>query len=425
MHGQRTKQRLTPRAAHRRYTGTAPWHGLQLQQIMKAVCIDRRAPEVPPEAPAADLLRRCLARAPGERPRAAELARAFAPSFEPPPAVPVVAQLELCEERCEQLRAENEGLKREQEGLKRENEGLKREQEGLKRENEGLKREQEGLKQGQAALTRENEGLKQEQAALTRENEGLTREQAALTRRLGELERELQAQQEITVQVTAALTAKTLEAEGHVAAMAALEEQVRRAAASSAPPPPDDTPVPAPAGAAQAPGPLLDRFFDLASLADQLGKPGGVHDVLAEACLCAQSLPAHAGEGLLQLCHFLGRHLRVFKAPPVDLRQTVLQLACQEPPASRVRRAAEATLRAARQGGRNLIEWTNKHRGPLPCVMDMCEHSEPVYAVAVSPDGKLIASGSADKTVVVVEAATGRVRWRLRGHRCHVCSIFV
>jgi len=383
MHGQRTKQRLTPRAAHRRYTGTAPWHGLRLQQIMKAVCNDGRAPEVPPEAPAADLLRRCLARAPGERPRAAELARAFAPSFEPPPAVPVVAQLELCEERCEQLRAENEGLKREQEGLKR------------------------------------------EQAALTRENEGLTREQAALTRRLGELERELQAQQEITVQVTAALTAKTLEAEGHVAAMAALEEQVRRAAASSAPPPPDDAPVPAPAGAAQAPGPLLDRFFDLASLADQLGKPGGVHDVLAEACLCAQSLPAHAGEGLLQLCHFLGRHLRVFKAPPVDLRQTVLQLACQEPPASRVRRAAEATLRAARQGGRNLIEWTNKHRGPLPCVMDMCEHSEPVYAVAVSPDGKLIASGSADKTVVVVEAATGRVRWRLRGHRCHVCSIFV
>jgi len=170
----------------------------------------------------------------------------------------------------------------------------------------------------------------------------------------------------------------------------------------------------------------FDHLFDLARIAAELGKPDGAHHVLSEVHEAAQSAPAQVAEQLLALHHFLGRHLAVVKAPPVDLRQTVLQLASQEPAASRVARTAEATLRAAHQGGRNLIEWTNKHPAvPLPCVMDIREHSDAVYAVAVSPDGKLVASGSADKTVVVVEAATGRVRWRLRGHRCHVCSIFV
>jgi WD40 repeat protein len=40
-----------------------------------------------------------------------------------------------------------------------------------------------------------------------------------------------------------------------------------------------------------------------------------------------------------------------------------------------------------------------------------------VHAVAVSPDGKWIASGSADETVKVVEVDTGRVVHTLKGHR--------
>src|SRR5262249_7289239 len=35
-------------------------------------------------------------------------------------------------------------------------------------------------------------------------------------------------------------------------------------------------------------------------------------------------------------------------------------------------------------------------------------HSEPVYAVAVSPDGSLVATGSWDKTVKLFDAATGK-----------------
>jgi len=48
--------------------------------------------------------------------------------------------------------------------------------------------------------------------------------------------------------------------------------------------------------------------------------------------------------------------------------------------------------------------------------MEIREHSEAVYAVAVSPDGEWIASGSGDRTVKVVEMATGRVKCTLRRH---------
>jgi WD40 repeat protein len=64
-----------------------------------------------------------------------------------------------------------------------------------------------------------------------------------------------------------------------------------------------------------------------------------------------------------------------------------------------------------------VIEWANKPAAPLPGVMEIREHSESVYAVAVSHDGKWIASGSGDKTVKVVMVETGRVVHTLEGHR--------
>ena len=50
------------------HTLKAPWKGVQMQRIMRAVCDERRAPEVPDAAPAATMLRRCFAFAPAERP---------------------------------------------------------------------------------------------------------------------------------------------------------------------------------------------------------------------------------------------------------------------------------------------------------------------------------------------------------------------
>jgi hypothetical protein len=155
-------------------------------------------------------------------------------------------------------------------------------------------------------------------------------------------------------------------------------------------------------------------IFNLADLAVKLVKPEAVHDVLAEVHTLSQQRAADpdALKDLQQLHHWLGRHIPVLKNPPVDMLKTVVQLASQEPAGSR--QEAEAALQKAQQ---EVIEWANKPAAPLPCVMEIREHSAAVLAVAVSPDGKWMASGSRDKTVKVVEVDTGRVVHTLKGHR--------
>ncbi len=100
----------------------------------------------------------------------------------------------------------------------------------------------------------------------------------------------------------------------------------------------------------------------------------------------------------------------------MDIFKTVVQLASQEPAGSRLLQEAEAALQKAHTLQQEVIEWANKPAAPLPCVMEIREHSECVSAVAVSPDGKWIASGSCDKTVKVVMVETGRVVHTLKGH---------
>ena len=65
-------------------TGAAPWRAMPMQQIMMAVTVRRRTPNVPEGAPVAQELRRCFAYAAGERPTAGDMERALAPPELPP-----------------------------------------------------------------------------------------------------------------------------------------------------------------------------------------------------------------------------------------------------------------------------------------------------------------------------------------------------
>src|SRR5712692_2724347 len=63
-----------------------------------------------------------------------------------------------------------------------------------------------------------------------------------------------------------------------------------------------------------------------------------------------------------------------------------------------------ATPAAPGAAGANGIVFANK------------DHTDKVPGIAWSPDGKYIASGSADKTVQVIDAVTGKLVYTYKGH---------
>ncbi|HIK10515.1 MAG TPA: serine/threonine protein kinase [Oscillatoriaceae cyanobacterium M33_DOE_052] len=50
-------------------------------------------------------------------------------------------------------------------------------------------------------------------------------------------------------------------------------------------------------------------------------------------------------------------------------------------------------------------------------------HSEPIWSLTVSPDGKLLASGSADKTIKIWDLASGQLLDTLKGHNAGIFSV--
>lgn len=62
--------------------------------------------------------------------------------------------------------------------------------------------------------------------------------------------------------------------------------------------------------------------------------------------------------------------------------------------------------------------------GPFAGPIDMpAGHTDTVYSVAFSPDGKTLASGSADNTIILWDTATGQYKQTLTGHKRAVYSI--
>jgi WD40 repeat protein len=56
-------------------------------------------------------------------------------------------------------------------------------------------------------------------------------------------------------------------------------------------------------------------------------------------------------------------------------------------------------------------------------LLDLAGHTGPIYVVAFSPDGRRVASASADGTARIWDAATGRTLGILRGHRSRVSTV--
>eukprot|EP00035_Acanthoeca_spectabilis_P012842 m.233334 g.233334 ORF g.233334 m.233334 type:complete len:1046 (-) comp15730_c0_seq3:113-3250(-) len=80
-------------------TGEIPWAGMQMHQIMMAVCVHRKAPNVPDHTPAASLIRQCFTFDPAERPTAAALAEALAPAPPNRPAASAQSMADLVAQR--------------------------------------------------------------------------------------------------------------------------------------------------------------------------------------------------------------------------------------------------------------------------------------------------------------------------------------
>ena len=79
--------------------------------------------------------------------------------------------------------------------------------------------------------------------------------------------------------------------------------------------------------------------------------------------------------------------------------------------------AARDDSKGSDAAARRLIHWFDKPERSDPCQLTIREHQGyDVWAVAYSPCGKWVVSGSSDKTAKVSSAVTGEVRYTLWGH---------
>lgn len=69
------------------------------------------------------------------------------------------------------------------------------------------------------------------------------------------------------------------------------------------------------------------------------------------------------------------------------------------------------------------FEWQLLHAMSDRSVQTLNGHSKPVVGIALSPDGKWLASGSADSSIILWEAGTGNKIATLKGHKGQVTSL--
>jgi serine/threonine protein kinase len=186
-------------------TGKMPWEGMPMQQIMMAVAMQFRVPTVPEGAPAADVLGRCFAKLPRDRPTAKQLAEAFALAAVPAPS-PVLDQreheqtLQLAQRMAEQ-EAITEEVTRVNSRLTQEISQLKQENVRLQREISQISQVKQKAEERQQEAERRRQELEEQLAAATMalaaEKEERQTDSDKAARELRALEQQISAGEEV------------------------------------------------------------------------------------------------------------------------------------------------------------------------------------------------------------------------------------
>ena len=196
-------------------------------------------------------------------------------------------------------------------------------------------------------------------------------------------------------------------------------------------------------------------------LRDGLASPAGLKGEIG-ALLLMSDLDEAVKQRLRNVRRFIDRRAGLLQAgnDVASLPHVLQQLASQEPDAvfgGAETRTGEAEPGHGMAGMAKIIEWHNKPQELHPCQWSIqgsdelrsvayskcgtklvraegiyivvCDavtgfeqfkcvgHADTVWSVAISDDGKLIVSGSSDKTIKIWDASTGVLQSTLRGHR--------
>ena len=159
---------------------------------------------------------------------------------------------------------------------------------------------------------------------------------------------------------------------------------------------------------------------------------GDVSDLLWEYSAAIERFPDQAS-ALGEFAAFVGRNLDALRQ---KIPTAPFQFALQEPdtsgPYQSIKRLVEEEggdpqiAIAGASGAENaarLVVWRDKPQQSDPCQLTIREHEKEVNAVAFSPCGKWVASGSHDATIKICSAGTGEVKCTLTGHSGWVLSV--
>ena len=121
-----------------------------------------------------------------------------------------------------------------------------------------------------------------------------------------------------------------------------------------------------------------------------------------------------ATNGVLEFSAFISRHMHVLSNRP----SLVFQQAWNDPAHTAPCVQAHAAM-SLRRG----ITWLNKPDTTSPCTMTIAGFLDTIFCVCLSPDGTLLACGSAEGILRIYDTATGSIQANIAAHGTPISAI--